>query len=95
MKTAACPAGVKNMAKKITIYTRSTCQYCDKIKAYLTAKGHSYEVINLDENPEQQQEALRLSGSLTVPVTIVEQANQTQSVVIGFNLQRLVPALAA
>ncbi len=83
------------MSKKITIYTRTTCQYCDKIKKYLTSKGHVYEVINLDDEPQKQQEALKLSGSLTVPIMVVEQPNQTKSVVVGFNLQRLVPVLTS
>lgn len=83
------------MMKKITIYTRSTCPYCDKIKAYLTSKGYPYEIVNLDDEPERQQDAQLASGSLTVPITIIEQADQTQSVVVGFNLQRLVPALSS
>ncbi|HKX72647.1 MAG TPA: glutaredoxin family protein [Candidatus Saccharimonadales bacterium] len=81
------------MPKKITIYTRTTCQYCDKVKKYLTSKGYAYEAINLDDEPKRQQEALTLSGSLTVPVTVVEQTDNTKSVVVGFNLQRLVPVL--
>lgn len=83
------------MAKKITIYTKSACQYCDKLKSYLAAKGHDYELINLDDEPGRQQEALQLSGSMTVPVTVVEDEGHITGVVIGFNLQRLVPILAS
>jgi glutaredoxin 3 len=82
------------MAKKITIYTTNTCAYCVMVKRYLDNKGHSYEVVNLDEQPHRQQEALALSGALTVPVTVVEKEDATQEVVIGFNLQRLAPALS-
>ena len=82
------------MAKKITIYTTNTCAYCVMVKKYLDNKGHAYEVVNLDEQPHHQQEALAISGALTVPVTVVEKEDDTQEVVVGFNLARLAPAVA-
>ena len=82
------------MTKKITIFTTNTCAYCVHVKRFLDAKGHSYEVVNLDENPERQAEALRLSGALTVPVTVVTKQDNSQEVIVGFNLARLAPAIA-
>jgi glutaredoxin 3 len=52
------------MAKKITIYTTNTCAYCVMVKKYLDNKGHQYEVVNLDEQPHRQKEALEVSGAL-------------------------------
>ena len=57
------------------------------------AKGHAYEVVNLDTNPERQAEALALSSALTVPVTVVTKHDDSKEVVIGFNLAKLAPAL--
>jgi len=82
------------MTKKITIFTTNTCAYCVHVKRFLDAKGHSYEVVNLDENPERQAEAQRLSGALTVPVTVVTKQDDSQEVIVGFNLARLAPAIA-
>lgn len=82
------------MTKKITIFTTNTCAYCGMVKKYLDSKGQTYEVVNLDEYPERQAEALRVSGALTVPVTVVTRQDDSQEVIIGFNLQRLAPALA-
>ena len=82
------------MTKKITIFTTNTCAYCGMVKKFLDAKGHEYEVVNLDENPERQEEALRLSGALTVPVTVVTKHDDSQEVVVGFNLAKLAPAIA-
>ncbi len=81
------------MTKNITIFTTNTCAYCGMVKKFLDAKGHAYEVVNLDENPERQAEALRLSGALTVPVTVVTKHDDSQEVVVGFNLAKLAPAL--
>ena len=69
------------MAKNITIYTTNTCGYCSMVKKFLTAKGQTYEEVNLDQDPARQQEALALSGALTVPVTVVtkEEAEEHRS----------------
>jgi len=82
------------MAKNITIFTRNTCAYCGMVKKYLGAKGHSYEEVNLDQNPERQAEALSLSGALTVPVTIVTKHDDSREVIVGYNLAKLAPAVA-
>lgn len=81
------------MVKQITIFTTNTCAYCGMVKKWLDAKGHTYEVVNLDEKPERQAEALALSGALTVPVTVVTKQDDSKEVVVGFNLSKLAPAL--
>jgi glutaredoxin len=82
------------MVKNITIFTTNTCAYCAMVKKYLGVKGLPYEVVNLDEQPERQAEALRLSGALTVPVTVVTKHDDSQEVVVGYNLAKLAPAVA-
>jgi glutaredoxin len=53
-----------------------------------------YEEVNLDENPARQQEALAISGALTVPVTVITKNDDTKEVVVGYNLAKLAPAVA-
>lgn len=64
------------------------------VKKYLDGKGVSYDVVNLDEQPEKQAEVYAKSGALTVPITLVEKEDSTEEVVIGFNLPRLASVLA-
>lgn len=82
------------MPKNITIFTTTTCAYCPMVKRFLQAKGLAYDEVNLDQNPERQAEALALSGALTVPVTVVTKQDDTQAVVVGYNLAKLAPAIA-
>lgn len=82
------------MAKDITIYTTNTCSYCSMVKRYLDMKGQKYNVVNLEEQPERQAEALAMSGALTVPITVVTNQDDTQDVIVGYNLSRLAPAIA-
>lgn len=82
------------MVKKITIFTTKTCAYCPMVKRYLTTKGLTYDEVNLDDEPHRQQEALAISGAMTVPVTVVTKHDDTQEVVVGYNLAKLAPAIA-
>jgi glutaredoxin 3 len=82
------------MVKNITIFTTNTCGYCQMVKKYLGAKGMTYEEVNLDEFPQRQAEAMQLSGAMTVPVTVVTKQDESQEVIVGYNLARLAPAVS-
>jgi glutaredoxin 3 len=82
------------MTKNITIFTTNTCGYCAMVKKFLDMKGQTYDVVNLDESPERQEEAFSMSGALTVPITVVTKEDDSKEVVVGYNLSRLAPAIA-
>lgn len=83
------------MAKNITVFTTTTCSSCAMVKRFLDMKGHAYEVVNLDEHPERNQEALDASNNaLTVPITVVTKEDDSKAVVVGYNLAQLAPAIA-
>ena len=82
------------MAKNITIFTTNTCSYCVMVKRFLDMKGLKYEVVNLDDTPDRQQEALSMSGALTVPITVVTKEDNSKEIIVGYNLTRLAPAIA-
>jgi glutaredoxin len=64
------------------------------VKQFLNTNGFSYDEVNLDTNPEKQQEAFELSGQLTVPITLVTKADDSRQVIVGYNLAQLAPAIA-
>lgn len=78
----------------ITIFTTNACAYCGMVKRWLSSKGYAYEEVNIEEHPDRGQEAFDLSGSLTVPVTLVTKTDNSREVIVGFNLARLAPAIA-
>jgi glutaredoxin len=82
------------MPKNITIFTTNTCAYCGMVKKWLGAKGHTYEEVNLDLNPERQEEAFKLTGQLSVPVTVITKQDDTKQVIVGYNLAQLAPAVS-
>lgn len=78
----------------ITMYTTKTCASCQMVKKWLQMKGLSWNEIFVDENPARQQEAIDLSSSATVPVTVIEKAGSPKSVVVGFKPAQLAEAIA-
>ena len=82
------------MKKTITIYTTTTCAYCDMVKKWLGSKGLSYTVINMDEEPpEVRQRIIEMSGAMTVPVTVVEEqvegGEPKRDITVGWNPAKL------
>lgn len=84
------------MSKNITIYTSNTCGQCKMVKQVLSMKGKAYNEVNIDEEPHRHAEILQLTGQQLVPVTVIKD-DQTglQNVITGYNLAKLMPAIAA
>ena len=55
------------MSKKVEIYSKKICTYCDMAKNFFDLKGIGYEVYDAD-NPEVFQEMLKRNpAARTVP----------------------------
>ncbi|HEY7141720.1 MAG TPA: glutaredoxin family protein [Methylomirabilota bacterium] len=57
-------------------------------KEFLSSKGVAYREVNVAEDLEGQEELVRRTGQLAVPVTVID-----DEVVVGFNRPRLVELL--
>ena len=64
------------------------------VKKWLSSKNMTYDEVNLDTNPERAQEAIEISGQMAVPVTVITKDDDSKEVVVGYNLAKLVPAVA-
>lgn len=82
------------MPKNITIYTSNNCSYCVMVKKYLDMKGHTYDEINIELNPDRRQEMSEISGQNRVPVTVIEQENGKKDISVGYNLPSLASAIS-
>lgn len=72
----------------VTIFSTTSCPSCAMVKKFLSKNNVQYSEVNIETNPEAAKTAQRLSGALTVPVTLIEDAGK-QSVIIGFNPSKL------
>lgn len=83
------------MGKHIKIYTTNTCAYCDAVKKFLDSKGMSYQVVNLDDEPEKREEMMQLTTLMTVPVVAVtdDDTAAMPKIIQGWNPARLAEAI--
>lgn len=52
---------------RIVMYMTRTCPYCRMADHLLSAKGATFERIQVDDEPGRRTEMTRLSGRVTVP----------------------------
>jgi glutaredoxin 3 len=82
--------------KKIKIYTSNDCGSCKMVKKFLQIKGAEYSEINIDNSPNLRQEAISLSGVMTVPViAVTDDTGVLKGVSVGYNPGQLSSLLAA
>ncbi len=51
----------------IKVYSARLCGYCRAAERLLASKGVSFEVIKVDEDPEQFEYMMKITGRQTVP----------------------------
>lgn len=81
---------------KVKVYTSNNCGSCKMVKKFLQIKGADYSELNIDEDPSLRQEAISLSGVMTVPVIAVsDETGSIKGVSVGYNPSQLSSLLAA
>jgi thioredoxin reductase (NADPH) len=60
------------MNKKVEIYTKSICAYCDMAKNFFDQKRISYEVYNADDPTIFQEMLKRNPAARTVPQIFID-----------------------
>ncbi len=84
------------MSKTITVYTTNSCASCAMVKRWLKSKNLDYQEVNVEDKPEKQEEMLRLSGRMIVPVTVVsEPETDSMNITVGWNPSKLAGAVAS
>lgn len=68
----------------ITIYTSSSCQACDLVKAFFTGHRLPYEERNVEIHEECLAELVEKSGQRIVPVVEIE--NQ---IISGLDIKKM------
>lgn len=79
--------------KKVTVYSQNSCASCQMVKKWLTMKKVDYTEVNLDDQPEQRDHVMKISGSATVPVVLIEDdATGEKTVSVGYKPAQLAVA---
>lgn len=69
---------------KVTVYSTSTCPFCDDAKDFLKKNNIKFQDINVNENRQAAMEMIKKSGQTGVPVIDIN-----GQIVTGFDKERL------
>lgn len=78
---------------KVTMYTTTTCPFCKMEKDYLKSRNVSFGEVLVDQNPNEAQKMIEISGQMGVPFTVIVTDNGTQVNILGFDKIRIDEAL--
>ncbi len=78
---------------KIKIYSTPTCPYCSMAKDFLSEKGIEFEDIDVSVDQKAAEEMIEKSGQMGVPVIVIIKDNGEESVILGFDREKLVSEL--
>ena len=76
------------MAKKVKVYSTSTCPYCIRAKEFLKANNIAFESIDVGIDQEAAQEMMDKSGQMGVPVIDID-----GEIIVGFDKPAISKAL--
>ena len=65
--------------KDVTIYSTSTCHFCNVAKDYFKSHNIAYTEYNVGENAEKRTEMITMTGQMGVPVIKIG-----DQIVVGF-----------
>jgi S1-C subfamily serine protease len=71
-------------ATGVTVYTTSTCPWCDRVKDFLGKAGVPFEEKRVDSDYDAAMEMIQRSGQQGVPVIAAD-----SDVIVGFDQPRL------
>jgi len=74
----------------VTVYSTTTCPYCNMLKNYLKENGVAFSEKLVDQDDAAREEMMKESkGFLGVPFTIVTKEDGTKEDIIGFDKGRV------
>ncbi len=75
---------------QVTIYSTTTCPYCNMLKSHLDEKSIAYKEKLVDQDDTAKDEMMKESGGfLGVPFTVITKDDGTKETVIGFDKRKI------
>jgi glutaredoxin 3 len=75
---------------QITVYSTTTCPYCQMLKTYLKEKNIAFTEKMVDTDEVARDEMTTVSGGfLGVPFTLIVKDDSTRETVVGFDKGKL------
>ena len=78
-------SGTVDLSKlNVVVYTIPDCETCENVAIYLKSRDIPFSEKDVSKDPKMQQELTKLSGKLSVPVTVIG-----EEVVSGYDREKI------
>ena len=78
-------SGTVDLSKlNVVVYTIPDCETCENVAIYLKSRDIPFSEKDVSKDPKIQQELTKLSGKLSVPVTVIG-----EEVVSGYDREKI------
>ena len=90
-------SGTVDLSKlNVVLYTIPDCETCENVAIYLKSRDIPFNEKDVSKDPKMQQELTKLSGKLSVPVTVIGLKRKennvlvdAEEVVFGYNREKI------
>jgi len=72
------------MAKRVKVYSTSTCPWCIRVKQFLKDNNIAFEDFNVGSDQVKADEMVKVSGQMSVPVLDIE-----GEIIVGFDKDKI------
>lgn len=72
----------------VTVYTTSTCPYCDMAKKFLKDNKINFKEVNVQNDHQAAMQMVEKSGQMGVPVIEID-----KEIIVGFDKEAMKKAL--
>jgi len=89
-------SGTVDLSKlNVVLYTIPDCETCENVAIYLRSRDIPFTEIDVSKDPKIQQELTKLSGKLSVPVTVIGLNRKgtvlfdAEEIIYGYNREKI------
>jgi glutaredoxin-like YruB-family protein len=73
---------------RVRLFSTPICPYCQTLKKFLVEQGVQFEEINVLENKTAEEEMIKATNQMTVPVLEIDGED-----IVGFDRKKIVEKL--
>ena len=89
-------SGTVDLSKlNVVLYTIPDCETCENVAIYLRSRDIPFTEIDVSTDPKKQQDLTKLSGKLSVPVTVIGLNRKgtvlfdAEEIIYGYNREKI------
>ena len=92
-KSSSGPVDLSKLS--VLLYTIPDCDTCENVAIYLRSRDIPFSEIDVSKDPKKQQELTKLSGKLSVPVTVIGLNRKgtvlfdAEEIIYGYNREKI------